>query len=47
MFTLRCKSCHSMTKPLQVRTQLYEYSKARFLEQLFYNDMLYSLKEVC
>ena len=47
MFTLRCKSCHNMTKPLQVRTQLYEYSKARFLEQLFYNDMHYTLREVC
>ena len=35
-----CKTCASYCSRSLVSSQLYEYSKARFFEQFFYNDKL-------
>lgn len=35
-----CKTCDSDSQRNLVSSQLYEYSKARFFEQFFYNDKL-------
>jgi len=36
----QCKTCARFCSRSLVSSQLYEYSKARFLEQFFYNDKL-------
>ena len=35
-----CKTCANYCSRSLVSSQLYEYSKARFFEQFFYNDKL-------
>ena len=36
----QCKKCMAFSNRNLVSSQLYEYSKARFFEQFFYNDKL-------